>query len=584
MIDGWQDYLNNVNFYTCGGSKYFGISTNNWIAISRIFLDLEPHSHIIVEAEFHIIGNQTSPTFQIDEQSISYYSVISSQDCGNSQPEYLKTFSITYSHNRRNVWTTILNESGFQILENICFPFCGDKLILEEYEDCDDGNEQTYDGCFQCKFKCIEDCNICEKGQCILKCQDGYEFVNNSCLSVCGDQIITKEENCDNGNLRLYNGQNCFDCSQGTCLECNYQNQLLISNQCKYQLNCGDGLLQESEDCDDGNYLAEDGCKDCLIQQNWICITITRDTQSQCSFVQAPILQKFKRLTLIRNYNFEISNIEKKNWNSNLYIIKDVGSNVSFGEFIISIEIQQLLEFRPVLKIIVNQTVSNIDDVILDVFEKSITLKYTKFLDEKQMDYSQNLKNLNKYMIFSLSGITGINLLFGSVDLFFEIMAISQFQQYLKYINQQYPQNMEIYFSVYDNYLASPGFHLFSSNFLVFQYQYCEGKFNAYNQNTNLIINLSSPILKFIIFLQVNSIISNYILYFVVSMAKMALYNWIFCLRYFNNMTSLSLYINPKVIFKCSQSFYNICLELIKLKRFMIFKDYKTNYFSMVGI
>ncbi|CAD8137787.1 unnamed protein product [Paramecium octaurelia] len=159
---------------------------------------------------------------------------------------------------------------GFQLLENACFPNCGDKFILQQYEECDDGNLQPYDGCFQCKFQCSEDCNICDKGQCILKCEDGYKFVNNNCLSVCGDQIVTKEEDCDDGNTIQFDGcfncmysyscpENCYDCYQGTCLECNDKYQLLNSNQCKLQLDCGDGYLQKQEECDDGNYEALDG-------------------------------------------------------------------------------------------------------------------------------------------------------------------------------------------------------------------------------------------------------------------------------------------------------------------------------------
>ncbi|CAD8214693.1 unnamed protein product [Paramecium octaurelia] len=45
--DGWEG---NSNFLTCGEIRYFG-STNYNCQISRIFLDLEPHSHIIVEAQ-----------------------------------------------------------------------------------------------------------------------------------------------------------------------------------------------------------------------------------------------------------------------------------------------------------------------------------------------------------------------------------------------------------------------------------------------------------------------------------------------------------------------------------------------------
>ncbi|CAD8129800.1 unnamed protein product [Paramecium sonneborni] len=114
---------------------------------------------------------------------------------------------ISIEHCKTNKFSICLEcEVGFVMIDNICFPNCGDKFILQQYEDCDDDNQQPYDGCFQCQFQCSEDCKICERGQCILKCENGYEFVNNSCLSVCDDQIVTKEEDCDDGNLQPYDG------------------------------------------------------------------------------------------------------------------------------------------------------------------------------------------------------------------------------------------------------------------------------------------------------------------------------------------------------------------------------------------
>ncbi|CAD8097659.1 unnamed protein product [Paramecium sonneborni] len=353
-------------------------------------------------------------------------------------------------------------ELGYQNQEYICLPYCGDTIILEEYEDCDDGNEQPYDGCFQCKFQCIEGCNICDRGQCILKCEDGYKFVNNSCLSICGDQVITKEEDCDDGNLRPYDGcfnckyscpENCYYCHQGTCLECNNQYQLLESNQCKQELQfgdglleeqdlCGDGLLSEQEQCDDGNSQAADGCFDCLIEQNWICITITIDSPSQCTFIKAPsLIVNYLNITQNKQYisisfdqrvkiqtaqplsetiNLQLLNIDENKWNSSLYILQDVGSDVSFGEFIAQVEVYQLLEFRPVLKIQISQTVSNINNAVLENVEKSIILQYPTYLDQKQKEYSLSLKNLNQNVIYSLSRITGLGLLLGQDELFFE--------------------------------------------------------------------------------------------------------------------------------------------------------------------
>ncbi|CAD8132519.1 unnamed protein product [Paramecium octaurelia] len=488
-------------------------------------------------------------------------------------------------------------EVGFQMLENVCFPYCGDKLVLQQYEDCDDGNFEPYDGCFQCKFQCIEDCNICDRGQCILKCGNGYEFVNNNCLSVCGDQVVTKEEDCDDGNMIKFDGcfqckyscpENCYDCYQGTCLECIDQYQLLVSNQCKQQLNCGDGLVQEEEECDDGNYYAADGCKDCIIEQNWACITIIKDSPSQCTFVKAPNLfihylnmtqnkqyisiqftQQVKIYTpqpLSETLKFELPDIDKQNWNSRLYIIQDVGSYLSFGEYIVQIEVYQLLKFRPLLKILVNQKVANIDNAILVDLEEQITLQYPNYLDQTQKGYSQSLKSLNQYLIYSLSAITILSMLLGSGDLFIEILAILQFQQYLRYINLQYPENLVIYFSINDLITVQP-----LLDFLQFPQllqfidiksnsEYCDGKFNVYKQNSSLIINLSCQIFQCLIFL---------FLILLFRWVKRALYISIFCSRYFYFMSSLSLYINPKIILKISQSFYKICLELLKLEKFM---------------
>ncbi|CAD8180393.1 unnamed protein product [Paramecium octaurelia] len=494
-------------------------------------------------------------------------------------------------------------EIGYSLIENACFPICGDKFILQQYEECDDGNIQPYDGCFECKFQCSEDCKNCHQGQCILQCEDGYQIVNSRCLSVCGDQIVTKEEDCDDGNTIQFDGcfnckysyscpENCSECYQGTCLVCYDQYKLLNSNQCQFQLNCGDGLLQKQEECDDGNYEEADGCKDCMIEQNWICTTMIRDSPSQCILVKAPKLvitylnmtfnkqyisiqfnQQVKIYTnqpLSKTINFKLSNVDMKDWNNSLYIHQDVGSYVSFGEYVAEIEVHQLLEFRPILTILVNQTVANIDNAVLDDFKKSITLQYPKYLDETQKEYSYRLRSLNIYLIYGLSGITCLNLLLGSGDLFIEILAILQSQQYLRYINLQFPENLEIYFTLNDLITIQPllDFINFSYIFQFIEVQqnqqpYSEGKFDVYKYNSSLIINLSCQILQCFIIL---------FLILLYQLIKKVIYKQIFCSRNFYYASSLSLYISPKLILKCEETFYNICKDLLNLKKFLSFQ------------
>ncbi|CAD8185933.1 unnamed protein product [Paramecium pentaurelia] len=363
-------------------------------------------------------------------------------------------------------------EIGWELRDNKCYSICGDGLIVQySSEQCDDGNQIKNDGCFDCQLECKSNCLICLNYQVCIICQDHYQLEGQSCIPICGDGIIIAGfEDCDDGNIEPNDGcyQCCLDCEKGGfCKKCdnqyilnnqtaqcqqieylNNQNQdidknkdeiknplnilcqrnfILIDDQCVNQ--CGNGLLQEQEKCDDGNDQPADGCQDCLIQQNWKCITIIRDSPSQCTYVKAPNLvinylnmtqnkqyisiqfnEQVKILTnqlLSETINFELLNIDKKKWNSSLNIIQDVGLYMSFGEYVVQIEVYQLLEFRPILKILLNQTVVNINNAALEDFERSITLQYPTYLDEKQKDYSNKLKSLNQYIIYGLSGITG---------------------------------------------------------------------------------------------------------------------------------------------------------------------------------
>ncbi|CAK85773.1 unnamed protein product, partial (macronuclear) [Paramecium tetraurelia] len=148
--------------------------------------------------------------------------------------------------------------------------------------------------------------------------------------------------------------------------------------------------------------------------------------------------------------------------------------------------------------------------------------------------------------------------------------AILQFQQYLKYINLQFPENLEIYFSIYDLITIQPLFDFidFQSIFQFIELQqnqesYSEGKFNVYKQNPSLIINLSCQILQCLISL---------FLIMLYHLIKKIIYNWIFCSRNFYYASTLSIYIKPQLIIKCEKSFYNICLDILKLKKLMSFQ------------
>lgn len=84
-----------------------------------------------------------------------------------------------------------------------------------------------------------------------------------STTAVCGNGTIEGSEQCDDGNTR--NGDGC-------------------SAECTIQAVCGNGKLEGGEECDDGNTANTDGCsKKCTVETGYSCgFQLDRDIQSFC--------------------------------------------------------------------------------------------------------------------------------------------------------------------------------------------------------------------------------------------------------------------------------------------------------------
>ncbi len=138
---------------------------------------------------------------------------------------------------------------------------CGNGIV-EKGEDCDDGNTTDGDGCS----------SVC--------LNEGTKF------PICGNDKLDPGEDCDYSarkNLCVggkRNGKSCTsdaDCvgdknakppvKDGKCLAQVFKN---CSSQCLNmgnQLTCGDGKLDEGEDCDDGNTTDGDGCSSICLNE-----------------------------------------------------------------------------------------------------------------------------------------------------------------------------------------------------------------------------------------------------------------------------------------------------------------------------
>lgn len=99
-------------------------------------------------------------------------------------------------------------------------------------ESCDDGNQSSGDGC------------------------------DASChLESCGDGIKQPGEECDNGT-QCSDGSPCLnktDCAGIGDLQCTLRDNDGCSHLCREE-RCGDGVLQDGEECDDGAQAPGDGC------------------------------------------------------------------------------------------------------------------------------------------------------------------------------------------------------------------------------------------------------------------------------------------------------------------------------------
>ena len=166
-----------------------------------------------------------------------------------------------------------INLSGFpsKCSPKVVTPHCGNGILEpEKGEVCDDGNLVNGDGCsYFCK---VEPEWICLDGKKCVKVNDANEL-----KVLCGNGKLEGAEGCDDGNS--VNGDGCSSgCKTEDGWECkSYSSPLEKRSYCRRLINgdsfCGDGVIQGTEECDDGFPLVNgDGCNNrCRIEFGWTC-------------------------------------------------------------------------------------------------------------------------------------------------------------------------------------------------------------------------------------------------------------------------------------------------------------------------
>ncbi|MEZ4298958.1 MAG: hypothetical protein R3B70_28675 [Polyangiaceae bacterium] len=145
-------------------------------------------------------------------------------------------------------------ESGVCGADGTCsVPTCGDGVVNQMDEACDDGNDIDGD-------ECDSNCTIpgCGNGVVVApeECDDMNDVNGDGCdinctVTACGNGIVTMGEACDDGNGT--DGDGCDDSA--------------ASGNCTVTA-CGNGVVTAGEACDDGNDTDGDGCDDSAASGN----------------------------------------------------------------------------------------------------------------------------------------------------------------------------------------------------------------------------------------------------------------------------------------------------------------------------
>ncbi|CAD8166523.1 unnamed protein product [Paramecium octaurelia] len=430
----------------------------------------------------------------------------------------------------------LICDLNFQLINNICQPICGDKIVISGLEECDDGNDIQYDGCFECQFQCSFDCKVCESGKCQDKCKAEEEFLNGQCITKVQTLNQTKDnepESQQQQELKIVCKNNCLVCDGDLCLECQ-PDYILEYNKC---LSCGNGIINQDEECDDGNRINSDGCsKQCKIEDDWNCIG-SFSFISQCFpiskisvlFLNSTLNTQYVKLSYTKEVKLDQQNINFLDFNLNQINIDPTYYNISIFPVIeivsnetrdinyeLKIEINKQLSQNPILDVKVDLILFDENDLPVPPSSSQIVLTAPLVLNQAQVEVSQNFQKLGYNIMLALGSFAIFAFLLGSPQQFLEILDTLQFYSYLKFINVEYPENLQIYFQSSELISVNPilQFLGIKDNFedqLGGNVIQCFGKFYQYKINADLITNIQSQFMQVIVFFSLFIILKMYL-------------------------------------------------------------------------
>ncbi len=163
--------------------------------------------------------------------------------------------SIVFSRGVRSSRGRVLTE------KDVIIPVTCNSGTVENGEECDDGNNRDFDGC---SSDCLIETGSCGDGivQKLLGEQCETALLSPSLPYSCNGHCRFYSFFCGNGTLE--DGEDCDDGAQNS-----NQPDESCRTDCS-EARCGDAIMDPLiEECDDGNNVGNDGCsRSCLIERS----------------------------------------------------------------------------------------------------------------------------------------------------------------------------------------------------------------------------------------------------------------------------------------------------------------------------
>ncbi|CAD8205816.1 unnamed protein product [Paramecium pentaurelia] len=393
-----------------------------------------------------------------------------------------------YFESEDGVCISCLNQLG-KSQESCKYQDCKD-LIWTYGEECDDGNYVNRDGCSNCKidhnyscsneilqqsicFQCSTNCIKCQvnpltkKSQCI-QCKVGYFLDKNDCVecSINCLECMDQANNCISCKFPQQKNQKCQLCQSGY-----YADE--INGTCLNK--CGDYIKVNEEECDDGNLIKGDGCDDqCKSENKYIFLNgvsiVPNYPKPQLQSVGTSQIYSAIRIfklsfttQIVITDGFQIkdyltfhikNNIETTQMDQSIKLNQDTSQINEFNstELILMINITFLRSSQDEILLIKflnnsviqsNEGYSQIETEVFCLIPKVI------YIDDVTIAQVQLTTKSNSYMLYFIGAMCGGSVLFGGVEVFFNLLDTLQMLSYLKYINTQLPYNLQAYFELF---------------------------------------------------------------------------------------------------------------------------------------